>query len=183
MQAEYIEPFVKSITSTFQTVVHCTIVPDKPVSVERDQGRYQISGVIGISGHARGSVVVCLSKQTAIHAAAAMLMIDPEKIAGLTADVADAVGEIANIVAGSAKAEIQRYQLSIGLPSVMIGDPPDFRFPAELKPIAVPFRCPWGPMALQVGLSPLAIPAQFLASRRSFARLPSLAASSVAKLP
>jgi chemotaxis protein CheX len=157
MQVEYINPFIKSLKNTFVTMLDCSIVKDKLVLADQVKGQYHISGVIGMSGRAQGSVVVSFSEWVAINAAAAMLMMDPSEIDGLTDDVTDAVGEIANMVAGAAKAEMEEYNLSISLPTVVIGNPPDIRFPSEVKPIAVTFDCPWGPMALQVGFSPSAV--------------------------
>ncbi len=157
MQVEYINPFIRSTTNTFGTMLGCTIKRDKLCMADQDHQEYEISGVIGLSGRAQGSVVVSLSRAVAIQGAAAMLMMDPSEIDGLTDDVVDAVGEIANMVAGSAKAELEEYQLSISLPNVVIGHPPDIRFPSEVKPIAVTFACPWGPMALKVGFTPLPV--------------------------
>lgn len=157
MQVEFINPFIKSTKNTFKTMLNCSITRDKLVLVDQVAGPYHISGVIGMSGRAQGSVVVSFSEQVAIQASAAMLMMDLNEFDGLNDDVTDAVGEIANMIAGSAKAEMEEYQLSISLPTVVVGTPPDIRFPSEVKPIAVTFQCPWGQMALQVGFAPTAV--------------------------
>lgn len=157
MQVEYINPFIRSTTVTFDTMLGCTIKRDKLCMADQDHQEYEVSGIIGLSGRAQGSVVVSLSRSVALQAAAAMLMMDPSDFDGLTDDVVDAVGELANMVAGSAKAELEEYQLSISLPNVVIGHPPDIRFPSEIKPIVVTFACPWGPMALKVGFTPLPV--------------------------
>ena len=39
------------------------------------------------------------------------------------ADFADAIGELANMVAGGAKAQFSGLEVSISLPSVVVGDP------------------------------------------------------------
>lgn len=155
MQVEYINPFIRSTTLTFETMLGCNIKRDKLCMADQVNEKYEVSGVIGLSGRAQGSVIVSLSRDVAIQGAAAMLMMDPSEFDGLTDDVIDAVGEIANMVAGSAKAELEEFQLSISLPNVVVGHPPDIRFPSEVKPIAVTFACPWGPMALKVGFTPL----------------------------
>jgi len=159
MQVEYINPFIRSTTTTFDTMLGCEIKREKLVLAEQVNQHYEINGVIGLSGRAQGSVIVSLSEEVALKAAGAMLMMDPSEFNGLDNDVVDAVGEIANMVAGSAKAELEEFQLSISLPNVVIGHPADIRFPSEVKPIAVTFDCPWGEMALQVGFTPLPVPA------------------------
>ncbi|PQO37281.1 chemotaxis protein CheX [Bremerella cremea] len=157
MQVEYINPFIRSTTNTFDTMLGCPIKRDKLCMADQVKEKYEVSGVIGLSGRAQGSVIVSLSHEVAIQAAAAMLMMDPSEFDGLSDDVIDAVGEIANMVAGSAKAELEEYNLSISLPNVVVGHPPDIRFPSEVKPIVVTFSCPWGPMALKVGFTPLPV--------------------------
>jgi len=138
----------------------CKIKRDKLMLADSSRQKYDVNGVIGLSGRAQGSVIVCLSETVALRAAAAMLMMDVNDFDGLDNDVVDAVGEVANMVAGSAKAELEEFQLSISLPNVVLGHPADIRFPSEVKPIAVTFQCPWGDMALQVGFTPLPVAAK-----------------------
>ena len=66
-------------------------------------------------------------------------------------EVVDAVGELANMVAGAAKAELEEYKLSVSLPNVITGRGHEIRFPSNVTPICVPFETPWGPLALEVG--------------------------------
>ena len=61
---------------------------------------YPISGVIGLSGRAVGTVVINLSEEVALKAASVMLMTE---MTSLNDDVLDAVGELANMIAGQAK--------------------------------------------------------------------------------
>ena len=97
--------------------------------------------------------MISLSKEVALKAASTMLMAEMTEV---NADVVDAVGELANMVAGAAKAEIEEYQLSISLPSVITGDRHEVRFPSNVCPISVQFSSDWGPLALEVGLAPVA---------------------------
>ncbi|UUO04599.1 chemotaxis protein CheX [Blastopirellula sp. J2-11] len=157
MQVEYINPFIRSMTNTFDTMLGCQIKRGSLVLVQDFKGSYDVCGVIGLSGRAQGVVVVNLSQSVAIQAAAAMLMMEPSEFDGLNDDVVDAVGEIANMVAGAAKAELEEFELSISLPNVVVGSPPDIRFPSEVHAIAIPFECPWGPMSLKVGFAPVGV--------------------------
>ena len=115
----------------------------------------EVSGVIGLSGRAVGTVVVSLSKEVAIKAASTMLMTDVDEV---NADVVDAVGEITNMVAGGAKAQLEQYRLSISLPNVVTGEGHDIRFPSEVHPIRVMFQSDWGPLSIDVGLEEVKAP-------------------------
>jgi chemotaxis protein CheX len=110
---------------------------------------HEISGIIGLSGKAVGMVVLSLSEPLALKAASTMLMTETKEI---NDDVVDAVGELANMVAGAAKAELEEYELSVSLPSVVTGKNHEIRFPSNVTPICIPYETPWGPLMLEVGL-------------------------------
>jgi chemotaxis protein CheX len=74
-------------------------------------------------------------------------------------DVLDAVGELANMVAGQAKAELEEYELNVSLPNVIIGEGHEICFPSDITTIAVPFDTDFGPLQLEVGLEAVREPA------------------------
>jgi chemotaxis protein CheX len=152
MRVEYINPFIRSLDNAFRTMLGCE-VRRGAISIKNGASpNYDISGVIGLSGQAIGTVVLSLSENVARNAAATMLMTE---ITEINADVVDAVGELANVVAGAAKAELEQYQLSASLPSVITGRDHIVRFPSNVTPICVPFETKWGPLTLEVGFAPV----------------------------
>ena len=151
MRAEYINPFIRSLTNAFETMIGCEVKRGQLSLGTQPERLHEVSGIIGLSGTAVGTVVLSLSREVALKVAAALLLVDPEDITG---DVIDAVGELTNIVAGAAKGELDQFKLSISLPTVVTGRDHRMRFPSNVTPILVPFSTPWGPMALEVGLAP-----------------------------
>ncbi len=152
MRAEYINPFITSLTKAFRTMLGCEVRRSQ-LSLKSDSSpQYEVSGIIGLSGSAIGTVVISLSESVALKAASTLLMCEATEV---NSDVVDAVGELANIVAGSAKGHLSEYQLSVSLPNVITGNGHAIRFPSDVTPICVSFECPWGPLALEVGLAPL----------------------------
>jgi len=155
MKAEYINPFLRSLANTFETMLGCTIERGT-ICLKKDQvAIFDISGIIGLSGKAIGTVVVSLSEEVALKATSAMLMCEATQI---DEDVIDAVGEIANMVAGAAKAELEEYDMSVSLPNVITGKGHEVLFPSDVTPICVPFSSPWGPLTLEVGLAEVSEP-------------------------
>ena len=152
MQAEHINPFIDSLVNTFSTMLNCEARRGPITLATHGMRTYPISGVIGLSGRAVGTVVINLSEEVALKAASTMLMMNLTEVNG---DVIDAVGELANMVAGQAKAELEEYELSVSLPSVITGAGHEVRFPSDVKPISVPFETDFGPMLLDVGLEPV----------------------------
>lgn len=156
MKAEHINPFLRSISNTFSTMLNCETRKGEVTLADPTVQHFPISGVIGLSGMAVGTVVINLSKQVALKAASAMLM---QEMTELNDDVIDAVGEIANMVAGQAKAELEEYDLSVSLPNVITGDAHEIRFPSDSRPLGVSFDTDFGPLWLVVGLETIKEPA------------------------
>ena len=80
-----------------------------------------------------------------------MLMMEATEIDD---DVLDAVGELTNMVAGAAKAELEEYSMQVSLPNVITGAGHEVHFPSEVSPISIAFDTDWGPISLEVGTRP-----------------------------
>jgi chemotaxis protein CheX len=153
MRAEYINPFVNALSTTFKTMLDCEVHRGVPFlrSNEMSSPNKDICGVIGMSGKMMGMCIVGLSKSVAVKAASHLLMSPCDEI---NTEVTDAVGEIANMVAGAAKSQLEEHELRISLPSVIVGENYQVRFPSTSPPICIPFQCEWGEILLEVGLVP-----------------------------
>jgi chemotaxis protein CheX len=147
MRVEFINPFIASITKTFRTMLATEITRGQLYVSDHKNPIHEVSGMIGLSGHAVGMVVLSLSKEVALGAASTMLMCDCDEV---NADVVDAVGELTNMVAGAAKAELEQYKLSISLPNVIVGRDYKVHFPTQVQPIVIPFDTQWGKLSLEV---------------------------------
>jgi chemotaxis protein CheX len=150
MRVEYINPFIASLTHTFRTMLECEVQRGQPSLKDDKTPKYDVSGIIGLSGKAIGTVVLSLSEAVALKAASTMLM---SEITSINADVVDAVGELTNVIAGGAKAQLEEYHMSVSLPNVITGRNHEIRFPSTITPICVPFDTVWGPLSLEVGLT------------------------------
>jgi len=155
MKVEYINPFIKSVGNTFNTMLNCEVQRGDIGFKDNTNPKYTVSGVIGLSGRAVGTVVLSLSKEVALKAASTMLMMEATEVDD---EVLDAVGELTNIVAGGAKAELEEYELAVSLPNVITGRDHEIHFPSNVQPICIPFNSQWGEMTLEVGLAQVAEP-------------------------
>jgi chemotaxis protein CheX len=59
------------------------------------------------------------------------------------------------MIAGAAKAQLEQYQLSVSLPSVICGKNHSINFPSNSTPIVLPFQSKIGPVCIEVGLAKL----------------------------
>ena len=100
------------------------IVPQRgaPQVNQKNEGvGADISAVIGLADGANGWIAIGLSKKLALKLTENML---GETKTYIDADVRDAVGEIVNMIAGGAKAELSQkgYSFKIAIPTVVVGD-------------------------------------------------------------
>jgi len=149
MKVEYINPFLSSAISVFNTMLGTSLTRGEPFLKDGTQPNHEISGLIGLSGKAKGMVVLSMSREVALNAAGTMLGTQLKEI---NADVADAVGELTNMIAGAAKAQLEHLELSVSLPTVITGKAHCIDFPKNTMPICIPFDCKWGSVAVEVGI-------------------------------
>jgi chemotaxis protein CheX len=149
MNVKYINPFLTSTVSAFETRLDCALTRGKPYVKDQTKPAHEVSGIIGLSGKAQGMVVVSLCREAALGVTEAMLQERPDRI---NADVTDAVGELANIVAGGAKGQLEHLEMQVSLPTVITGNAPIIGFPSRVTPICIPFHSKWGPITVEVGL-------------------------------
>ncbi len=149
MNVEYIKPFLTSTVAVFNTMLGCKLIAGKPFAKNHCQPEHHVSGIIGLSGRAKGAVVLSLDKNVALDATTILLKEQQHELNG---DVADAVGELTNIIAGGAKAQLKHLAMSVSLPTVAIGKSHSIEFPKNVTPICIPFTCEWGSVAVEIGL-------------------------------
>lgn len=118
MDVRFINPFLTAVTQLFNTMLEKEVNIGKPVLKSHREAPGDVSAIIGLSGDVTGCVAVCFPMPTAIKAASTFSGVE------MTADhedFADALGELANMVAGQAKAKLDGLAVGISLPSVIIG--------------------------------------------------------------
>ena len=121
MRDEYINPFIASVRNTFQTMLSSEAQRGTPYLRTAAESDFCVSGVIGLSGNAVGTIVLNMSQEVALGIASALLM---DRFTELTADVIDAVGELTNVIAGAAKSKLEEFHLGVSLPNVVTGSAP-----------------------------------------------------------
>ena len=65
MKVEYINPFLSSTISVFDTMLRCKLERGNPYLKNGTQPQHEVSGVIGLSGKAQGTVVLGVSREAA----------------------------------------------------------------------------------------------------------------------
>jgi len=104
------------------------------------------------SNDARLTADIVQNKQASADAALWAEVMLGERPDTLDAEVVDAIGELTNMIAGSAKAQLEQFAMSLSLPNVILGKNHTVEFPRGVTPIGIPFDSDWGSICLDVGL-------------------------------
>lgn len=155
INVEFINPFIEATRTVFQTMAGIA-VERKRLFLKNDyQMLGDISGVMGLSGSASGSVVISLPTRLAIEMVSKMLGEAPGET--LTPEVSDGVGEIINMISGQAKASLAKtkYHFQISIPTVVMGEHHEITHRQGTPNIVVLFESEAGDtFAIQVCLCP-----------------------------
>lgn len=158
MDVRFINPFIASTKSVFKTMLATDIAISKPVVIPaHEEQSADVSAVIGLSGDAVGCVVLSLPMSTACNLAS--------KFAGIPItrehpDFSDALGELANMVAGQAKARFEGLNVSISLPSVIVGASHVVSQSRQKPRLGLPCECDLGQFRVEIAMVVEKKPAQ-----------------------
>ena len=150
MRAEYINPFIEATVNVFGTMLGCKVERTGLELNESYAPNHEVTGIIGLSGKASGDIVLSFEKTLALSTTEALL---GEPVETIGDDVVDAVGEITNMIAGNAKSHLEELEMTLALPTVIVGKNHSIRFPTKVRPIAIHFTSDWGGLTIEVGLT------------------------------
>jgi chemotaxis protein CheX len=152
LTADYINPVISATRTVFETMMDCTPVRTELVLKENMSPTFEVSAVIGVTGKAAGTIVLSLARCTALEVLNRMIGTEAEEI---NTEVCDAVGELTNMIAGTAKAKLEQFELSISIPNIISGKDHSIHYPSNVTPICIVFDSEIGPFAVEVGFSSL----------------------------
>jgi chemotaxis protein CheX len=147
MNVSYINPFLFATKSVFETMIKIPLTLGKPRLKDRAEPNYAVSASIGISGSVTGTAVISFPQDVAI-AVASGLAGSPHE--ALNQDCVDALGEVANMIAGSAKGNLPGGPNSLSLPNVVLGQH-RVAFPTGVPIIVIPCSTPAGEFVIEIG--------------------------------
>ena len=148
MDIKYINPFLMAVQNVFETMISIPYKLGKPFLKNDPVSSYDVSGIIGITGEVTGCVVVSFPEDIALQLASELL---DDTLTEIDDDSTDAIGEIANMVAGDAKKRFPRGDTTISVPSVVIGKH-RIAFPKGVPIISIPCETDKGEFAIDVAL-------------------------------
>jgi chemotaxis protein CheX len=145
----YIKQFVVAAKNIFDTMIEVPFKLGKPALKKGSEvPPHEISSIIGVSGNVSGSVVISLTHEIAYQLVSALI---GETVTEMDDVCTDAIGEIANMIAGNAKTEFPTNDNSISVPSVVVGKH-KVSYPTGVPVITIPCILDKGEMFIEVAL-------------------------------
>ena len=153
MKAEHINPFLDSTLNLFENMLGTRPeTGEKTIHRNIVSHRWDISGVIGVTGAAIGVIAIRMTYamvQKLLEKSGVPIDSESENLEMISS----MVGEMANIIAGNALGRIKQYDLDISVPIVIQGKNHSVSWPENHPIICIPFRCVQGTFEVNVSLN------------------------------
>lgn len=149
MDVKIINPFLEGTISVLKTMAMTEPVAGKPYLKKDNQARGDVSGIIGFTGSARGSLAISFSKTAILKIVSNMIGEHHSEING---EVRDAVGEITNMISGVARKslEAQGFIVQAAIPTIISGENHAILHVLGGPSIIIPFKTDAGPFFVDV---------------------------------
>lgn len=153
-EMQYLTPFISSTKDVFSTMASMD-VDFKQVYFQNEHRMLgDISGVIGLSGEAEGTVVITFYWELAQQVISSIMGVEPDEIGPELLN--DGVGEIINMISGSSKRYLMDtpFSFQLSLPTVILGWQHEIGHPESSKVAVLIFDVEDKSFAVQVSLTP-----------------------------
>lgn len=151
LNVEYINPFIAATLQAVEVTTNLRPARGKPQVRMEHYAQGDVTAVINLTGPSRGTIALSLPASLAVRLYAEMV---GEEASELTSEVLDGVGEIANMVAGGAKAVLsqQGFSFTISIPEILVGKSRSIPHVGSDPCLVVPFHLGSDTFWLEVSL-------------------------------
>ncbi len=149
MDVNIINPFIGATIKVLSTMATTEARAGDPYLKKDNKALGDITGIIGLSGDARGTIAVSFASPCILGIVSNMF---GETISDVNDEVQDAVGEITNMISGQARQQLELMNKSMqaAIPTVVTGKEHQISY-LENRPImAIPFKTDHGEFTIEV---------------------------------
>ncbi|MEA1968756.1 MAG: chemotaxis protein CheX [Thermodesulfobacteriota bacterium] len=149
MDVALINPFVTATTNVLETMAFVEVDAGKPYLKKDNIAKGDVTGVIGLTGVANGTIAVTFQEECILKIVSNMF---GEKMTELNHEIADAVGELTNMISGQARKELEELGkvFKAAIPSVITGKNHSITHYTKGPKIAIPFNTENGGFTIEV---------------------------------
>ena len=152
MDAKIINPFLEAAVNVLKTMAMTEAKPGRPF-IKKDQTAIgDVSGIIGITGDAQGSMSLSFEAPCICSIVTSLFGMPVNEI---NEEVKDAVGEMTNMICGDARRRLEGIGISLqaGTPTVVAGKNHSITHIHTGPCLAVPFETPNGKFVVEVAFN------------------------------
>ncbi|MBU1345109.1 MAG: chemotaxis protein CheX [Proteobacteria bacterium] len=149
MDVRLVNPFINATINVLETMAFVNVNAGKPY-VKRDNVAVgDVSGVLGLTGVANGTIAVTFEEKCILTIVSNMF---GETMSELNNEIADAVGELTNMISGQARRELEEMGkvFKAAIPSVITGRNHSIIHYSNGPKIAIPFNTDNGEFTIEV---------------------------------
>lgn len=123
----------------FSSMIMLEVTPGEPFERNNQTLQESISGIVGLAGTIKGLLAIHMPNPVALSVTTAFLGMEVEEI---DEDVSDAIGELANMLAGSIKAVLdpKGSGINLSMPSAVFGEEYTIDCLMDAENVTVPFQ-------------------------------------------
>ncbi len=135
---EHAQHIIESTQEIFSSMVMLEVTPGEPFVRVDEKLVNSISGIVGLAGTTKGMLAIHMSNAAALAVTTAFLGMEVSEI---DEDVRDAIGELANMLAGSLKSVLDPSggDIKLSMPSAVYGEEYSIDCLANAQAATVPF--------------------------------------------
>ena len=151
MDVKFINPFLYGTVEVLSKMAFIEPTAGKPFAKTDDTACGDVSGIIGMTGDAIGSLALTFQEECIIYIANKMLS---ETHTEMNKEVLDAVGELTNMISGASRKLMEKDNLTVfaAIPTVVFGKAHTVRHVIKGPSIVIPFQTEKGTFVIDVCL-------------------------------
>jgi len=136
-------------TEIFETMIMLDITAGDPVLERTNNFKCSVSGIIGFAGTCKGILAIHLPEKVAMSITGSFLGMEVTEVDD---DVTDAIGELANMVAGNIKMVLDEAgkNVTLSIPSCVHGDEYTLDTAADCERVVIPFNLESGQFLVEL---------------------------------
>lgn len=152
MNVKFINPFLEGTLSVLKTMAFVEPKAGKPYLKTDSMAKGDISGIIGLTGSATGSMALSFSEAAILKIVSNML---GEKYKTMSPEIQDAVGEITNMISGVARKNLEGdgFYIQSAIPTVVTGKNHSITHVMGGPSLIIPFEIDEGTFVVDVCLT------------------------------
>ncbi len=151
MDVKLINPFLNATLNVLETMASIKAEPGKAYIKQDNIAQGDVSGVVGLTGGANGTLSVTFDEACILNIVSSMF---GEEMKELNRDISDAVGELTNMISGQARQQIEKIGkiLHGAIPTVITGKNHKLISMTKGPKIAIPFKTAAGSFSVEICL-------------------------------